>query len=159
MAPSPGPIGVAEFLSFSKGPNSGSCPERGGAPCRGRDRRAQGRGRCPPRGPANRRRARGGSGDRAFFPSARDQSGLYKLELLPPSDERARPRRYPAAPAPGPGPALTLPAPVGLLLPPRPPARPRPGGTPSPSLPLFPLRNVAGESTTPYPHPFPWFRE
>lgn len=123
-APSPGPMRVAEFLSFSAGPDS--CPERGGAPRRGRGLRARGRGRCPPRGPANRRRARGGRGDQAFFPSARDQSRLYKLELLPPSDERARPRRYPAAPAPGAGAALTLSAP-GALLPPGPPASPGPG--------------------------------
>lgn len=67
----------------------------------------------------------GGGGDQAFFPSARDQSRLYKLELLPPSDERARPRRYPAAPAPGAGAALTLPAPGCPLLPPRPPSQPR----------------------------------
>lgn len=118
MAPSPGPMRVAEFISFSAGP--GSCPERGGTPRRGRCRRAPERGRCPPRGRANRRRARRGRGDQAFFPSARGQSRLYKLELLPPSDERARPRRYPAAPAPGARAALTLPAPGGPLLPPRP---------------------------------------
>lgn len=114
MAPSPGPMRVAEFLSFRAGP--GSCPERGGAPGPGRGRLAPGRGRCPPRGPANRRRARGGRGNQVFFPSARGQSRLYKLELLPPSDELARPRRYPAAPAPGARAALTLPAPGGLLL-------------------------------------------
>lgn len=68
----------------------------------------------------------GGGGPRPFFPSARDQSRLYKLELLPPSDELARPRRYPAAPAPGAGAALTLPAPDVGLLPPRPGSRPQP---------------------------------
>ena len=114
MAPSPRPMRVAEFLSFRAGP--GSCPERGGAPGPGRGRLAPGRGRCPPRGPANRRRARGGRGNQVFFPSARGQSRLYKLELLPPSDELARPRRYPAAPAPGARAALTRPAPGGLLL-------------------------------------------
>lgn len=92
----------------------------------------------------------GGGGDQAFFPSARDQSRLYKLELLPPSDERERPRRYPAAPAPGAGAALTLPAPGCPRLPSRPPGSPGPGGAgPCPQPTPFPWGNVAGESTTP----------
>lgn len=146
-APSPGPMGVAEFLSFSEGPGSGSCSERGGAPHRGRGRRALERGRCPSRGRANRRRARRGRGDQAFFPSARDQSGLYKLELLPPTDERARPRRYPAAPAPGPGAALTLPAPRPQT-PPRPQARSLTLRDLVPKAVSISVVNVAGESTT-----------
>lgn len=157
MAPSLGPMRVAEFISFSAGP--GSCPERGGAPRRGRCRRAPGRGRCPPRGPANRRRARRGRGDQAFFPSARGQSRLYKLELLPPSDERARPRRYPAAPAPGARAALTLPAPGGPLLPPRPHqlARDQKGSGPQPT-PISVVKRRWGNHE-PYSHPSLWCRE
>lgn len=136
MAPSPGPMGVAEFLSFREGTDFGYCPERGGAPCRGRGCRSPRRGRCRPCSPANRRRAWGGRGNQAFFPSARDQSGLYKLELLPPSDELARPRRYPAAPAPGAGAVLTLYARDSPLPPPRPPSlsRTRRDPIPKPTL-------------------------
>ena len=147
-------MGVAEFLSFNVGLGFACCPERGGAPCRGRCHRATERGRCPARGRANRHRARGGRGDQAFFPSARDQSVLYKLELLPPTDERARPRRYPAAPAPGPGAALTLPAPGVPLLLPRPPVRPLILRDPVP----ISLAKRLKRKHELYPHPSPWSR-
>lgn len=140
----------------------GQAPARKGAGCRAGGGAAARRGEGGAR-PAARPigAAPGGGGEnQAFFPSARDQSRLYKLELLPPSDERARPRRYPAAPAPGAGAALTLPAPGGPLLPPRPLAGPGPSGPgPCPQpIPISLVKRRRGEQD-PYPHPSRWCRE
>lgn len=131
---------------------------------RGRCRLTLRRGRCPPHSAANRRRALGGKGGNyAFFSSARDQSLLYKLELLPPSDERARPRRYPAAPAPGAGAALTLTAPSGPAVAAAPPSQPgtRQDGTRFPVLQPTPIslaKRRRGKHD-PYPHLSMWFKE
>lgn len=113
---------------------------RGAAPGAGPPRFGGEGGARPAAGPIGAAPG-GGGGDQAFFPSARDQSRLYKLELLPPSDERARPRRYPAAPAPGAGAALTLPAPGGPCRRRAPQPPPGPGGAgpcPAPNSLVFP---------------------
>lgn len=65
MAPSPGPMRVAEFLSFSAGP--GSCPERGGAPRRGWGRRERGERAVPAPRPGQSAPRPGGEGGPGLF--------------------------------------------------------------------------------------------